>query len=134
VISFDLSYDVITKFEINNCLSKFINMYIRFVLLRFAFYVEIVNFSLETLFEIVKTEGTIFKFGGKRIESQDFGVFQSFGRLREIYKTIKEMEEIVNQTMGFLMLVQIVTVSLEMINFGSSLDLSQWNQRSFWRK
>jgi hypothetical protein len=112
-------------------------IYARFMLLRFNFYVQVVNFLLETLIEkIGKSDGKDDTMVQKVLEirSQNSNNYKNCDELREVYKVIKAMEKIVNDTMGLLITIQIIVVSLEMINFGQSLKNLDWDDRMIWSK
>jgi hypothetical protein len=111
-------------------------IYSQFIPLKFNYLVQIVNFSLDLLIKTIdqnlKDKHQVKVTAGKwKICPQNFVYQHKIVAMRRIYQLIKEMEKFVNDSMGYLMLLQIFIVSVEMINFGNLMNKLEWKNILF---
>lgn len=105
--------------------SLIFSIFSQIIILRFSFYVRIVNFHLDNLCNLIekhynvdsiqKLEVTVKNFQDTKI---DLKKRYKVDLLRRIFFLIKEMSEIINESMGFVILLRIFPIITNMIQFG----------------
>lgn len=104
-----------------------IAIYIQVIVMRFNFYVRVVNFLLESLTDLVKENFLCNhnKFDGKmeiievrKICPNEFIERSKVITIRKIYSLIKDMANIINQTMGLVVFLRIFMIITNMIRYG----------------
>lgn len=127
-------------------LSFIIGVYIQMIIIRFNFYVQVVNFHLKILINLISN-----LFASKENWIQDHSKVkiinirprnlltrQEIVIWREIYLLIKEMSFLINQSMGFIIFLQVVVEIVHMIRIGHEFlrdiheSLSTWSR--IWRE
>lgn len=114
-------------------------IFAQIIMLRFNFYVQLINILIDTLRIAIdekfgsEVQGKIHKEVWKT-RSQFTNQHKIIVKMREIYKTIREMSDIVNKTMGFIILIQIIEMSLEMIKFVFLIQNFSWKNFNLYSK
>lgn len=108
-----------------------IAVFVYAIVLRFNFYVRLINFHLSLVNCLIR-ENFLNKLSevpvltGKKIQlvkmhPQKYVLRKQILTLRKIFILIREMANIVNSTMGFLILMRLVMIITNMIRFGYDL-------------
>lgn len=130
--------DILLELQVHrDSLLRMAIIYLRLVIFRYTFYVLLINTLLDTLNTTLESsfeQNVQISKDVWKIRQQSFVTPQKVSAMRKVYKLIKEMEKIVNDTMGLLTLIQITSVALEMVNFTNTLKEFEWHDKVFYRK
>jgi hypothetical protein len=113
-------------------------IFIQIIILRFNFYVHLINSLLDVLCEsVVKDLGNEIQEVSVRKEvwitsSSIHNRHRRIVIMRVVYKTIQEMTQIFNDTMGYLILSQIIVIALEMVTFVNLLEDFSFDNRHIY--
>jgi hypothetical protein len=132
-------YEICFIYKLDNTTFLLIaKIYTLVVILRFNVYVQLINYRLEVLCQLIQDnlESELnVKFQCVSILRSDRHNLierRKIVAMRKIYKLIKEMAKIVDQTMAFMVSIQIITTALEMVNFVYIFNNFKWRSLDLW--
>lgn len=105
---------------------QIVAVFIEIIVFRFNFYVRIINFHLKVMCDLIRgnfinelkipAEKIIFEKW--KVPPNKFVELRKVVALRKNYLLLREMSELVNETMGFIMFLRLFMVSTNIIRFG----------------
>lgn len=105
-----------------------IGIYIQIIVIRFSFYVRVVNFLLKILADLIRENFSKSQLPKPDVKGKFVEVWKVCPNnylenrkvvvLRKIYLMIKEMADCINETMGLIIFIRLFMVITNMIRFG----------------